>query len=216
MEERRVTFTSGRLQLEGVLAIPEGAGPFPAVVVCHPHSLYGGSMDNNVVCALTETLALASLVAFRFNFRGVGGSQGQFGQGRGEREDVASAISFLATVSEADPSIIGLTGYSASAAFALPVGCDDGRVRALAAVSPPFSMSDFAFLRGCLKPKLLVSGSRDALVQPDRFLAFCRDLPEPKEYELIRGADHFWLQRESRLAATVTAFFAGVLKSRPF
>lgn len=75
MKEERVNFPSGTILLEGILAIPQGAGPFPAVIVCHPHPLYGGSMDNNVVNSLSEALAQASLISFKFNFRGVGGSQ---------------------------------------------------------------------------------------------------------------------------------------------
>ena len=168
-------------------------------------------MDNNVVCSLSETLTQASLVSFKFNFRGVGGSQGEFGQGIGEREDVKAAISFVSTVKEVDSKRIGLAGYSAGAGFALPVGFNDDRIRALAAVSPPLSMFDFDFLKGCLKPKLLISGSRDDLISINQFLEFCQNLPEPKECESIEGADHFWGGYESRLAAKVTAFFTKVL-----
>ncbi len=98
MKQTRVSFVSGGLVLEGMLAVPEGTGPFPAVIVCHPHPLYGGSMDNNVVNSISETLVQASLVSLKFNFRGVGGSQGEFGQGIGEQEYVEAAISFLSTV----------------------------------------------------------------------------------------------------------------------
>ena len=211
MKNTRVSFSSGGLLLEGILAIPEGAGSFPAVIVCHPHPLYGGSMDNNVVSSLSETLTQASLVSFKFNFRGVGGSQGKFGQGIGEREDVEAAISFIRTVKEIDSKRIGLAGYSAGAGFAFPVGFNDDRIRALAAVSPPLSMFDFDFLKSCPKPKLLISGSRDELILINQFLEFCQNLPEPKECESIEGADHFWWGYESRLAAKVVAFFTKVL-----
>ena len=211
MKNTRVSFSSGGLFLEGILAIPEGAGPFPAVIVCHPHPLYGGSMDNNVVSSLSETLTQASLVSFKFNFRGVGGSQGEFGQGIGEREDVEAAISFISSVKEVDSKRIGLAGYSAGAGFAFPVGFNDDRIRALAAVSPPLSMFDFDFLKSCPKPKLLISGSRDDLISINQFLEFCQNLPEPKECESIEGADHFWWGYESRLAAKVAAFFTKVL-----
>lgn len=211
MKKTRVSFPSGELSLEGILAIPEGAGPFPAVIVCHPHPLYGGSMDNNVVYSLSETLTQASLASLKFNFRGVGGSQGEFGQGIGEQEDVKAAISFISTVKEVDSKRIGLAGYSAGAGFALPVGLNDVRIKALAAVSPPLSMFDFDFLKGCPKPKLLISGSRDNFTPADQFLEFCQNLPAPKEYESIEGADHFWWGYESRLAAKVTAFFIKVL-----
>ena len=168
-------------------------------------------MDNNVIASLCEALTQASLVSFKFNFRGVGGSQGEFGQGIGEREDVEAVISFISTVKEVDSKRIGLAGYSAGAGFALPVGCKDARIKALAAVSPPLPMFDFDFLRSCPKPKLLISGSRDDLIPINKFLEFCRNLREPKECESIEGADHFWWGYESRLAAEVVAFFTKVL-----
>jgi alpha/beta superfamily hydrolase len=211
MKKTRVNFPSGKLFLEGILAIPEGAGPFPAVIVCHPHPLYGGSMDNNVVYSLSETLTQASLASFKFNFRGVGGSQGEFDQGIGEQEDVEAAISFMSTVKEVDCKRIGLAGYSAGAGFALPIGFKDDRITALAAISPPLPMFDFDFLKNCPKPKLLISGSSDDLIPSNQFLEFCQNLPEPKECESIAGADHFWWRYESRLAAKVTAFFTKVL-----
>jgi alpha/beta superfamily hydrolase len=211
MKKTRVSFSSGGLVLEGILVIPEGDGPFPAVIVCHPHPLYGGSMDNNVVNSLSETLEQASLASIKFNFRGVGGSQGEFGQGIGEREDVKAAISFISTVKEVDSKRIGLAGYSAGAGFALPASFNDDRIKALAAISPPIHMSDSEFLKSCLKPKLLISGSRDELIPIDQFLGFCQNLPEPKECESIEGADHFWWGYESHLAAKVTAFFTKVL-----
>jgi alpha/beta superfamily hydrolase len=211
MKKTRVSFPCGELSLEGILAIPDGAGPFPAVIVCHPHPLHGGSMDNNVVYSISETLTQASFALFKFNFRGVGGSQGEFGQGIGEQEDVKAAISFINTVKAVDSKRIGLAGYSAGAGFALPIGFKDARIKALAAVSPPLTMFDFDFLKGCPKPKFLISGSRDNFTPADQFLEFCRSLPEPKECESIEGADHFWWGYESRLAAKVTAFFTKVL-----
>ena len=211
MKRTRLDFPSSELVLEGILAIPEGAGPFPAVIVCHPHPLYGGSMDNNVVSSLFEILTQASLTSFKFNFRGVGGSQGEFGQRIGERKDVEAAISFISTVKEVDSKRIGLVGYSAGAGFALPVGFNDDRIRALAAVSPPLSMFDFDFFKSCPKPKLLISGSRDDLIPINQFLEFCQNLPEPKECESIEGADHFWWGYEPQLAAKLTSFFTKVL-----
>jgi alpha/beta superfamily hydrolase len=211
VKKTRVNFPSGELILEGILAIPEGAGPFPAVIVCHPHPLYGGSMDNNVVNSLSETLTRASLASLKFNFRGVGGSHGEFSQGIGEQEDVEAAISFISRVKEIDSKRIGLAGYSAGAGFALPVGFNDDRIKALAAVSPPIPIFDFDFLKSCPKPKLLISGSRDDLISINQFLEFCQSLPEPKECESIEGADHFWWGYESILTVKVTAFFTKVL-----
>jgi alpha/beta superfamily hydrolase len=211
MKETRVNFPSGGLVLEGILVIPEDARPIPAVIVCHPHPLYGGNMDNNVVCNITEALTQASLISFKFNFRGVGKSQGEFSQGIGEREDVEAAIIFVRTINEVDFKRIGVAGYSAGAGFALPVGFNDDRIKALAAVSPPISMFDFDFLKSCPKSKFLISGSRDNLIPIDQFLEFCKKLPEPKECEIIEGADHFWWGYESPLADKIAAFFTRVL-----
>ena len=211
MKETRVRFSSGGLVLEGILTIPEATEHLPAVIVCHPHPLYGGSLDNNVVSGVCGAVTQVGLISFRFNFRGVGSSQGEFGEGIGEQEDVEAAISFISTVEQVDSGRIGLAGYSAGAGFALPVGCKDARTKALAAVSPPLSMFDFGFLKSCPKPKLLISGSRDDLILAEQFLEFCRGLPEPKECESIERADHFWWGYETDLADKVTAFFTKVL-----
>ena len=203
-----VTFQSGELSLEGVLGMPDVAGVLPAVAICHPHPLYGGSMDNNVVDSVFEALARASIIPFKFNFRGVGRSQGEYGEGVGEQQDAGAAISFIAAAKGADPERLGLIGYSAGAAFALPVGCGSREIKALAAISPPLSMFDFDFLEGCRKPKLLVSGGGDAFAPAVRFADFCRRLPGPKECHTIAGADHFWQGYEAELAAKAAAFFA--------
>jgi alpha/beta superfamily hydrolase len=211
MKKARLTFHCREFSLEGVLAVPQGMGPFPAVIVCHPHPLYGGNMDNNVVSSIVEALISASLISFKFNFRGVGRSEGEFGQGIGEQEDVDAAISFMTTVREVDSKRIGLAGYSAGVAFSFPVGFRDDRIKALAAVSPPLSMLNFDFLKACLKPKLLISGSVDNVAPISQFLEFCRSLSEPRECESVEGADHFWWGYESGLAKRVTAFFTKFL-----
>lgn len=169
-------------------------------------------MDNNVVNSLCETLTQASIISFKFNFRGVGGSEGKFNQEIGEQEDANAAISFITTTSGVDSARIGLIGYSAGAGFAFPTGFKDDRIKALAAISPPLSMFDFGFLKSCLKPKLLISGSRDEFTPIGQFLQFCQGLPDPKEYEGIEGADHFWWGYEPDLATKVTVFFSKVLE----
>ena len=207
----KVNFPSGQLFLEGILHIPEGEGPFPAVIICHPHPLYGGSMNNNVVNNIAETLTQSALISLKFNFRGVGGSEGSFGQGMGEQEDVNAAISFMTTLNEVDSTNIGLAGYSAGAGFAFPVCFNNDRIKALAAISPPLSIFDFEFFKSCPKPKFLIAGKMDDFIPPSQFLEFCQELPEPKECETVAGADHFWWGYESGLAVKVTAFFTRIL-----
>ena len=207
MKQIEVKFPSGELLLEGVLGLPGGKGPFPAVIMCHPHPLYGGSMDNNVVDSICVALAHASLVSFKFNFRGVGRSQGTHSGGAGETEDVAAAISFVSDLAEVDLERIGLAGYSAGAGYALPICVNDVRVKALAAVSPPLAMFDFEMLKDCRKPKFLISGDRDSFTSVSQFLQFCQGLAEPRECHSVESADHFWWGHEKALAEKVVAFF---------
>ncbi|HJX69980.1 MAG TPA: hypothetical protein VJ441_02685, partial [Dehalococcoidia bacterium] len=101
--------------------MPQGEPPFPAVAVCHPHPLYGGDMHNNIVLAICSALAEASIAAFRFNFRGVGRSQGAFAEGVGAQEDVKAALAFLTPSSKVDSQRVGLAGYSFGTRVALPV-----------------------------------------------------------------------------------------------
>jgi alpha/beta superfamily hydrolase len=211
MQHQRITFQSGELSLEGILHFPEGTGCFPCVVVCHPHPLYDGSMDNNVVDAVYDALVQASIAAFKFNFRGLGHSQGRYDEGRGEGEDARNAIKYVSTLKEADAKRIGLCGYSTGAAFSLPACWNDERIAAIAAISPPLEMFDFYFIVDCKKPLLFVSGSYDDFTPAERFIAFCEDLSENYEQELMVGADHFWQGYELKLAERVASFFSKAL-----
>jgi uncharacterized protein len=193
--------------LEGLIYRPDGDGKIPGVVVCHPHPLYGGNMDNNVVDSVCEALAAKSIIALKFNFRGVGGSEGTFSVGIEPQKDVNAAVSFMASLKEVDLERIGVAGYSAGSAWGLMAAYQDPRVQAIAAISPPLSMFNFDFLISCHKPKLMVSGSQDEHIQEEEFLDFCRKLSEPKECELVDGADHFWRGFENTMAEMVADFF---------
>src|SRR3712207_4695272 len=97
-----LTIPSGDITLEGSLHLPEGKGPFPAVVVCHPHPQYGGDMHNNVVMALVDGVTRRGVAALRFNFRGVGRSGGTYDGGNGEQGDVQAALAHAASLPEID------------------------------------------------------------------------------------------------------------------
>jgi alpha/beta superfamily hydrolase len=207
----RTTFPSGGLEIEGILYIPDAERQLPAVVVCHPHPQYGGNMDNNVVSSLCEALSAGSFIAFKFNFRGTGMSQGSFTNGPGEMDDVRAAVSFITSIKEADPGRIGVAGYSAGSAWGLSATCGDARVKALAAISPPLTMFDFNCLVDCTKPKLMISGDMDALIPATPFINFCQHLAEPVECHTIEGADHTWYGFEDEVARKVTDFFRKAL-----
>jgi len=210
MIETRVRFPCGDLILEGIVTLPEGNGPFPGVVVCHPSPHQGGEMNNNVVVPICLTLGQASIASLRFNFRGVGASQGTFGDGIREKEDVVAAISCLSKLEAVDKERIGLCGYSFGGAVSLEVAPADERVKALALISPV--ISTYVPLKQYTKPKLIVCGGADQFVSIISLQRLAEELPPPNDFELVAGADHFWGGYEDKVAARVSAFFVNALK----
>ena len=172
MISRHVVFPCGDIQLEGELHLPEGKGPFPVVVVCHPHPLYGGDMDNNVVMAVCFALVRSSIAALRFNFRGVGNSSGSYGEGIGEQDDVRAALDFLSTLKEIDSQRIGLAGYSFGGMVAASVAIKDNRVKQLALISPALKETGWAQLKEYGLPKLILIGDADTSGAVPSFPAF--------------------------------------------
>lgn len=207
MKRSHVTFPCGDIQLEGAWHLPEATSTLAAVVVCHPHPLYGGSMSNNVVWAICQALAQRSIAALRFNFRGVGRSEGTFGGGIVEQEDVKAALSFVLSDPDIDQNKVGLAGYSFGAGVAAPVAIQDSRVKLLALVSPALSDSTWEQLKGYQIPKLLISGQHDFVIPAAQFQQHLKDIVEPRQGVVISGADHFWQGHEDELAQKVAQFF---------
>ena len=206
MKEIPVTFSSGDLTPEGILNLPDGEGPFAAVVVCHPHPLYGGDMNNNVVLAVCRALADEGIASLRFNFRGVGRSQGQYDHGIGEQNDALAAVSFIAS-QEAVGESLGIAGYSFGAGIALRVAQREERIAAVAAISPGPGMLDLEPNLYDVRPILFVQGSRDTFLSPEKFQSSVESFAPPREVRVIPGADHFWLGREKELSEMVASFF---------
>jgi hypothetical protein len=165
-------------------------------------------MQSNVVVAICQGLLSHSVAAFRFNFRGVGQSGGVYGGGITEREDVKAALALVRARPEIDAEKVGLTGYSFGATVALPVALQDDGVSLLALISPPLADSAWEQLKGYPKPKLLMVGSADAFVPAREFQQYAKDMPEPKQYFVVSGADHFWWGYEGELAQKVSQFFS--------
>jgi len=206
-------FPCGDITLEGEWHSPGGEGPFPAVVLCHPYPPGGGTMQNNVVVAICEALFKQSIAAFRFNFRGVGGSEGSFGEGIAEREDVKAALDFVLSTPRVDAERVGLAGYSFGAMVSLPVALKDERVRMLALTSAPLSDTGWEQLKGYGKPKLYVIGEADQMLPIERFRQQTEGVAHPEQYQEIAGADHFMVGYEEELARRVAEFFAAGFKS---
>ena len=164
-------------------------------------------MWNSVVTAIWEELPRQSIAAFRFNFRGVGNSEGSFGEGIAEREDVRAALDFVLSSPGIDSKKIGLAGYSFGAMMALPVARRDERVSLLALVSAPLSDSNWEQLKKYGKPRLYLVGDADQMVPLERFQQQIKNIPGPEQYQIISGADHSLSGYEAEVARRVSRFF---------
>ncbi|MFC2069765.1 alpha/beta hydrolase [Chloroflexota bacterium] len=202
-----VKFPCGDITLEGEWHFPGGEDPVPAVVVCHPYPPAGGTMHNNVVVAICEALFEKSIAAFRFNFRGVEGSEGSFGEGVAEREDVKAAIDFVFSSPRVDKKRIGLAGYSFGAMMALAAGRKDERVSMLALASAPLSDVNWGQLKEYGKPKFYIIGDADQMLPFEKFRQGAESALEPEEYSVISGADHYMGGYEKELARWMAEFF---------
>ncbi len=209
--EARVEFISQGLKLEGRWAAPSQP-PGLAAVICHPHPQFGGNLDNNVVVSVAEALAEAGWGALRFNFRGVGLSQGQYDSMVGEVKDARAAKDFLQARPEVAPDQVALVGYSFGGLMALYAAAESQDLSALALVSPMVPAQGFARdprlqpLRGSTLPVLACTGDQDAYCPPHA-LAGLADLL-PCRTRIFPDADHFWWGHDHAVAQVVAEFLS--------
>jgi len=193
MKEGRVFISSNGVQLEGLLSIQEASSFRGGVILCHPHPQYGGNMDHPVITTCAEVAFQEGFSAFRFNFRGVGESQGSYGGGIAERRDVKVAADYLYSRLERDHFPLILVGYSFGAWAGFPIAVEDERFEGMVAVAPPLEAYDFGFLKGCKKKKLFIAGNKDIFCPLALLEKWYQQLDEPKSLAVIPGADHFFL-----------------------
>ena len=159
MRTRPFDFTGPAGRLEGILMTPSES-PNGAAVLCHAHPLHGGVMHFKVLYRDAKVLQERRYAVLRFNFRGVGRSEGTHDDGRGEQDDVRAALDAAERAFPKTPILVG--GFSFGAIMALSVGASDPRASALLALGLPVGvMSSTVFLRASRKPRLFVTGERD-------------------------------------------------------
>jgi uncharacterized protein len=200
-----ITIPSGDVALEGVLALPESSEASALLVVCHPHPLQGGSMDNNVVLALCDAALQEGLAALRFNFRGVGRSGGTYAGGAPETADV---LAVLEAARRLQPERgVSLAGYSFGAARASEACLQISTPpRCLVLVSPPLASAANLQLPAGGLPTLLISGDADRVCPVEALSALAHDFTLMPDCIAISGADHSWWGYEDELRDTVAGF----------
>jgi len=194
------------IRLEGILEIPEGEGPHPACILCHPHPLGGGSMHVPLLQVLSQVLCGQGWACLRFNFRGVGRSTGESSGGLREPEDIRGAHRYLREREEVDAEDLSLAGWSFGSWVGLRWAVEAGCCRRLALVSPPLVGFDFFhFLEGReaseLPDVLLVAGSRDQFAEEGRLRELAGRLGG--KLVILEGADHFLFGYESMVAQAI-------------
>jgi len=177
--------------------------PRAAVVLCHPHPLFGGTMNNKVVYWMARAFEAAGCAVLRFNFRGVDQSEGVWDEGRGEALDAAAALDWLAY--EAYPGTpLWLAGFSFGCYAGLQAARRDERIDRMFAVAPAVSLWDFSFMRGETRPLTVVAGTRDEIV-PYVAVAAAAKLQKNAYLHTIQGAGHFFPEHRHQLAAALLA-----------
>ena len=163
-------------------------------------------MDNSVVVAAAQALAERGFATLRFNFRGVGASEGRYGGGVGEIDDARAAVAWLRE--HAPQATISLGGYSFGSVVALLAGHDSPEVDRLFAIALPVSMFDAAPIVASRKAKLFVAGDRDPFCPWSTLETLVAGLAGENRLVRLGGADHFLFGREGEIAAAVTRFAA--------
>jgi alpha/beta superfamily hydrolase len=192
-------------RLEAMLWTTAAASPGNLVgLVCHPHPLFGGTMHNKVVYQAAKALHRKGMPVLRFNFRGVGLSEGEHNRGRGEQDDVRTALDYLAKEFPARPIL--LAGFSFGSWVGLRVGCEDPRVTSLIGLGIPVNKSDLSYLASCAKPRLFIQGENDEFGPRVNVEEFVATLPEPKRLVVVPGVDHFFTGKLPEVAAAIDAW----------
>jgi len=200
MAEERIFLEADGLKIEGLF---ENLEVEKGVVISHPHPLYGGSMHNNVVKAVAQAYREQGYSTLRFNFRGVGLSEGDYDNGNGEKEDVQSALQYLSKLGKTK---IDLAGYSFGSwvnALGIDAFKEAGR---LIMVSPPVDFIDFSFLKYSHKIQLVICGTLDDIAGCKKVEKMLPLWNREATFRVIEGADHFYLGYEDEIRSIIREF----------
>lgn len=176
-------------RLEALFEEPDDQTPRLAALVCHPHPLYGGTLHNKVVYRIARGLRHAGAAVLRFNFRGVGASEGEHADMIGEIEDARAALDWLRHRYPDLP--FALAGFSFGAGVITRLGCPLRDTAFLMAVGYPTQRST-EYLEACRVPKIFIQSTHDQFGPRSELEAVYRKLPDPKELIWIEAEDHFF------------------------
>ena len=192
-------------RLEGRYLHGKAENP-PIALMLHPHPDHGGTMNNKVVYAMYQTFVNRGFSVLRFNFRGVGRSQGVYDRGEGELSDAASALDWLQTYNPNAP-YCWIGGFSFGAWIGMQLLMRRPEISGFISVAPPANPFDFTFLAPCPASGLMVQGAQDDIVPPDSVKKLVDKLTAQKGiaigYHLIPGAGHFFTDQVPEMSQAI-------------
>lgn len=181
----------------------------PIALILHPHSQQGGTMNNKVVYTLHQVFMRRGFSVLRFNFRGVGRSQGVFDNGPGELSDAAAALDWLQGIN-ANAGNCWVAGFSFGAWIGMQLLMRRPEISGFVAVSPPANRQDFTFLAPCPSSGLIVHGDKDEIVPDSAVAKLAAKLSAQKtitvDYTVIPGATHYFTDHLEPLSQAVDAY----------
>ena len=212
-----VIFTGPAGRIEGRYH-PARVKHAPIAIVLHPHPQFGGSMNHQIVYQLYYAFVHRGFSVLRFNFRGVGRSQGSFDHGVGELSDAASALDWAQTIN-AEARSCWVAGFSFGAWIGMQLLMRRPEIEGFISVAPPSNLYDFSFLAPCPASGLILHGSNDTVVPPIEVERVVSKLRTQKgiviDYDLVEGASHFWAENLPDVEQRVGDYLDKRLAARP-
>ena len=181
----------------------------PIAIVLHPHPLHGGNMNNRVVFIMFNNFVERGFSVLRFNFRGVGRSQGEFDNGVGELSDAAYAFDWMQQFNSNSP-FCWIGGYSFGALISMQLMMRRPEIEGFVSISPPAGTEDFSFLAPCPSSGLIIHGDKDTHVPLDAVKKLAQKLDGQKNISvnlsIVKGADHFYKDNMDNLSKEVASY----------
>ena len=200
-----VIFAGPEGRLEGRYH-PQRAPDAPIAIILHPHPQFGGTMNNRVVHKLHYAFHDLGFTVLRFNFRGVGRSQGEYDQGIGELSDAASALDYLQTLNP-NSKHCWVAGFSFGAWIGMPLLMRRPEITGFISVAPPANMYDFSFLAPCPASGLIINGTADRVAPTKDTDLLVGKLREQKgitiSHDQVEGAGHFFEDEEAHMTPMI-------------
>ena len=212
-----VIFNGPEGRLEGRYHPSKQATPSIALMM-HPHPQHGGTMNNRVTYQLFHIFAKRDFSVLRFNFRGVGRSQGRYDDGQGELSDAAAALDWL-QANNPDAPQCWVGGYSFGAWIGMQLLMRRPEISGFISVAPPANIYDFGFLAPCPTSGLILQGDQDEIASEPAVAALANRLAHQRgiavEYKVIRGATHFFHDEMEDMAKAIETYLNKNLPARP-